>query len=113
MDWLSWSFPKDALPAPQERIKAMKRLICAALALTMLGATAASAQPFHRGGYAYGGGWHRHDDTGALIGLGVGLFALGTIAAASDHDRYNDRYQYGPPSPPPPPRAYYGPGYRY
>jgi hypothetical protein len=62
---------------PQERIKAMKRLICAALTLTMLGATGASAQPFHRGGYGYGGGWHRHDDTGALIGLGVGLFAQG------------------------------------
>ena len=75
----------------------MKRLICTALALSMLGATAASAQPFRHGGYGYGGGWHRHDDTGALIGLGVGLFALGAIAAASDHDRYDDRYQYGPP----------------
>lgn len=91
----------------------MKRLICAALALSMLGATAASAQPFRHGGYGYGGygGWHHHDNTGALIGLGVGLFALGAIAAASDHDRYYDRYDYGPPPPPPPPPAYgYGPG---
>ena len=37
----------------------MKRLNCAALALTMLDATGATAQPFHRGGYGYGGGWRR------------------------------------------------------
>ena len=86
----------------------MKRLVCAALVLSMLGTTAASAQPFHRGGYGYG--WHNRDDTGTLIGLGVGLFALGTIAGVSDHDRYNDRYAYGPPPPPPPA---YGPGYGY
>lgn len=92
----------------------MKRLICAALALTVMGATAtaASADPYRHGGYGHGG-WHHHDDTGALIGLGVGLFALGAIAAASDHDRYYDRYEYGPPPPPPPPPAYYGPAYGY
>lgn len=88
----------------------MKRLICAALALSMLGATAASAQPYRHGGYGYRGGWHGRNDTGALVGLGLGLFALGAIAAASDHDRYYDRYEYGPPPPPPPP-AYYGPAY--
>jgi hypothetical protein len=98
--------------------KAMKRLICATLALSLLGATAASAQSF-RGGFGHEGGWHgRGDgwhgrgDGGALIGLGIGLFALGAIAAASEHDRYNDRYydryDYGPPPPPP---AYYGRGY--
>lgn len=86
----------------------MKRLICAALALSLLGAGAASARPYH-GGYGghYHGGWHGRDD-GALIGLGVGLFALGAIAAASSRDRYYDRYEYGPPPPPPPPPAYYG-----
>jgi len=95
----------------------MKRLISAALALAMLGATATavSADPYHgdfgrHGGYGYRG-WH-HDNSGALIGLGIGLFALGAIAAsASDHDRYYDRYEYGPPPPPPP--AYYGSGYGY
>ena len=108
----------------------MKRLICATLALSLLGATAASAQSFHGGyghggygggyghggyggGYGHGGGWHHRGDGGALIGLGIGLFALGAIAAASDHDRYRDRYydryEYGPPPPPPP--AYYGRGY--
>ena len=100
----------------------MKRLICATLALSLLGATAASAQSFRggfghggyaHGGYSHGGGWHGRDDGGALIGLGIGLFALGAIAAASEHDRYNDRYNdrydYGPPAPPP----YRGRGYGY
>ena len=97
----------------------MKRLICATLALSLLGATAASAQSFH-GGFGHQGGWHsnggwhgRGGDGGALIGLGIGLFALGAIAAASEHDRYNDRYydryDYGPPAPPP----YRGRGYGY
>jgi hypothetical protein len=94
----------------------MKRLISAALVLTLLGATAASAQGYRggHGGYSrgYGGGWHGRGDGGALLGLGVGLFALGAIAAASDRDRYYDRYDYGPPPPPPP--AYYGRnGYGY
>lgn len=92
----------------------MKRLICATLALSLLGAVPASAQRFHRGGhggYHHGHhGWHgRGNDTGALIGLGIGLFALGAIAAASQRDRYYDRYDYGPPPPPP---AYRG-SYRY
>jgi opacity protein-like surface antigen len=96
----------------------MKRLICATLALTLLGATAASAQSHYRGGYGHyngyrhGGGWHGRGDNGALIGLGVGLFALGAIAAASQRDRYYDRYDYGPPPPPPPP-AYGRYGYDY
>src|SRR5215471_9891671 len=112
MDGPSCFSTKDAPPrAPEQRSKAMKRLICAALALSMLGATAASAQPYRHGGYGYGGhgyggGWRHHDDTGALVGLGLGLFALGAIVAASNHDRTYDRYEYAPP--PPPPRAYYG-----
>jgi hypothetical protein len=100
----------------------MKRLICAtlisaSLALSPLAATAASAQSFHggfgHGGYSHGsgygreGGWRGRGDGGALLGLGVGLFALGAIAAASEHDRYYNRYDYGPPPPP----AYYGRGY--
>jgi hypothetical protein len=110
----------DAGRAADERTKAMKRLICATLALTLLGATAASAQSHYRGGfghhdgyrhdgYRHDGGWHGRGDNGALIGLGIGLFALGAIAA-SQHDRYYDRYDYGPPPPPPPA---YGYGYRY
>lgn len=99
----------------------MKRLICATLALTLLGATAASAGPYNRGGgyHRHHGGWNGgRGDGAALIGLGIGLFALGAIAASSQQDRYYDRYEYGPPPPPPPP-AYrsrydgYGYGYRY
>ncbi len=94
----------------------MKRLISAAIALTLLGTAAASAQSYrHGGGYGHGGGysrgWHgRGGNDGALIGLGIGLFALGAIAASSQ-DRYDDRYEYGPPPPPPP--AYYGARYGY
>jgi uncharacterized membrane protein YphA (DoxX/SURF4 family) len=90
----------------------MKRLIAAALALTLVGATAASAQPYHRGFGGYSRGWHGgHDDGGALIGLGLGLFALGAIAASAEHDRYHDRYEYGPPPPPPAYDRGYGYGY--
>lgn len=105
----------------------MKRLISAALIASTLaltvGATAASAQPYgggygRHGGYSRGwngGGYRHHDNTGALVGLGIGLFALGAIAAASaNHDRYEDRYydryDYGPP---PRPAYGYGYGYRY
>ena len=99
----------------------MKRLISAltagTLALSLLGATAASAQSYRHGGY-HGGwhdrGWHgRGDNSGALIGLGIGLFALGAIAASSHNDRYYDRYEYGPPPPPPPAYGYYGERYGY
>jgi hypothetical protein len=110
----------DAAFAVEERTKAMKRLISAALIASTvalaLGTTAASAQPYrhggfsHHGGYSHGG-WRGHGDNGALIGLGVGLFALGAIAAASQQNRYYDRYEYGPPPPPPPPA--YGPAYGY
>src|SRR5512138_294361 len=95
MDRLPSSGPMDAGSHPKMRSKAMKlsaKLIASALALSLLGATAASADPWRHGGYR--GGWHdrgwhgRGDNTGALIGLGIGLFALGAIAASSHNDRY-------------------------
>jgi hypothetical protein len=76
----------------------MKRFVCAALALTLIGSTAAVADPYGRGNW--GGGHSRQDrgdyrrgDNGAglAIGLGVGLFALAAIAA-SQHDRGEGRY---------------------
>jgi len=94
----------------------MKRLICAALAMSLLGATAASAQPYHRGGGHHRG--HNGGNGAAIVGLSLGLLALGAIAASSQRDRYSDRYydsyRYGPP----PPRyrqryGYDGYGYRY
>jgi hypothetical protein len=98
----------------------MKRLLYATLALSLMGATAASARPWNRGHYAghephysygYSHGWHgdryyRGDGAAAVLGVGLGLFALAAITA-QNNDRY---YDYGPPPPPPPPvyRGYYG-----
>jgi hypothetical protein len=77
----------------------MKRLVCAALALSLIGSTAAVAQPYGRsggwGGYSHQDrGDYRRGDNGAglAIGLGVGLFALAAIAASQHHDRDYDRY---------------------
>lgn len=94
----------------------LKRLVCAALALSLMGVTAASARPwsggrhYDRGShYSYDHhGWRGHRDNGAgvALGVGLGLFALAAIASQND-DRY---YDYGPPPPPPP--AYRG-GYGY
>ncbi len=92
----------------------MKRLISAALALSLLGTTAAIADPYH-GGHGYRGGYehgyrHHGGDGAAVLGLGLGLFALAAIASSHDHDRYDEHYyndgRYGPP--PPPPRGYDG-----
>jgi hypothetical protein len=77
----------------------MKRLISAALALTLLGATAASAAPAHGGqlvpvDYRDHSYRHRDNGAGAAIGIGIGLFALGAILASQnhhDHDGWYDR----------------------
>jgi len=80
----------------------MKRLVCAALALSLIGSTAAVAQPYGRSGGWGGYSHHNRGDNGAglAIGLGVGLFALAAIAASQhqdrDYDRYDNRgYGYG------------------
>ena len=79
----------------------MKRLVCAALALTLIGSTAAIAHDNEDnwGGYSQRdrGDYHRGDNgAGLAIGLGVGLFALAAIAASQHHDRYdNGGYGYG------------------
>ena len=65
----------------------MKRLISAALVLSLLGATAASAAPVNRPipvrDYRY------HDnDNGAAIAAGIGFVALAAILASqNNHDR--------------------------
>ena len=67
----------------------MKRIICAALALTLLGSTAAEAR-------GWGGGWHggwHGDGAGVALGVGLGLLTLGAIAADSDR-HYRDREDY-------------------
>jgi hypothetical protein len=98
----------------------MKRLISAALALSLLGTTAALADPWRGGGNGYRGGHGYHDNyrrgrgdngAGIALGVGLGLFALAAIAASNQNrDRYYGGYDYydAPPPPPPPPRAYRG-----
>lgn len=81
----------------------MKRILAGALALTLMGTVAASAQSYRGGHGSYGGydrGYHdnyrSHNNGGALIGLGIGLMALAAIASSShSHDRDYDRYGYG------------------
>jgi hypothetical protein len=67
----------------------MKRLISATLALSLLGATAASAAPAYRDTpIAYRDG---RADNGAAIAVGVGFLALLAIMASQDHQRAYDR----------------------
>lgn len=110
----------------------MKRLLSAALALSLLSGTAAFAEPFdHRGGQHQRGdfdrgnrGWDgRHhrghgNDAGTAIAVGVGLLALTAIIAASqDRDRQAQyerrRYEgyYRDDAPPPPDYRRDGPTY--
>ena len=74
----------------------MKRLISAALALSLLGATAASAAPVNHGTQIqYRDSYrHRGDDNGAAIAAGIGFVALAAILASQnnhDHDNWNYR----------------------
>lgn len=88
----------------------MKRLVSAALALSLLCGTAAYADPFGPGPRHHNGfdrGWHhRHDDgAGTAVAVGVGLLALTAIIAAADRDRERARDRaYENDYPPPPPR---------
>ena len=95
----------------------MKRLLSAALALSLLSGTAAMADPFGPGtGHhdRYDRGWDRHhggrhgDGAGTAIAVGFGLLALTAILAASDRDLARER-DYGNPPPPPPNGPNYGP----
>lgn len=97
----------------------MKRLLSAALALSLLSGTAAMADPFgpgpgHHDRFDRDGGRHyrHHDDgTGAAVAVGFGLLALTAILAASSRDQARERDYGNPPPPPPPPPdgSYYGP----
>ena len=90
----------------------MKKIACAALALTLLGSTAAQAHGWHGGGWHGGHGWHHGWGGGAALGVGLGFLALGVIAAESAHDDAVDRDRYyrerdgdDRDGPPPPPRG--------
>lgn len=74
----------------------MKRLISAALALSLLGATAAQAFPAHGGQPVdYRDHYYRHHDdgNGAAVAAGIGFLALAAILA-SQNNRDHDDWQY-------------------
>ncbi len=120
----------------------MKRVLSAALALSLVSGSVAFADPYDRGGsYSdrgdrggngyrdrggdrgwgdrdrgnyrgdWGGRYHRHNDAGTAIAVGVGIFALMAIAASQDRGRersveYRRDGDYR--NTPPPPPQYYG-----
>ncbi|MDE1940264.1 MAG: hypothetical protein KGI68_14680 [Alphaproteobacteria bacterium] len=73
----------------------MKRLISAALALTLLSSTAAMADGWH--GQDGGRSYHHQDNTGAFVAAGIGLAALAIIASQHNdrHDGYYVQGRYG------------------
>ena len=85
------------------------KLVSAALAATLLTATAANAAPSYRYSRPAPRAQYHNSDNGAA--LGFGLFALGLLAVVAsqnnhrdDHDRY-----YAPPPPPRDRDDYYAP----
>ena len=68
----------------------MKRVLCVALAATLLGTTAASADGWHHGGRFFG-----HGGDGAALGIGLGILTLGILAAESHRPYYRDDGYYG------------------
>ena len=73
----------------------MKRLISAALALSLLGATAASAAPAYGTQVQYRSERHRGNDNGAAIAAGIGFVALAAILASQNNHRDYDRDDWG------------------
>jgi hypothetical protein len=89
------------------RNRAIAAATAAAIALTSLAATPASARPYYH---------HRGIGGAAVLGAVAGLFGTIATLAARDHYERQYGYGYGPYyAPPPAPYGYYGHGpyYRY
>ena len=106
-------YANDASASDREGTKIMKRLVSATLALSMLGVTAAAADPYDHGGQGYAGGYNNQgyngaygsrdsrdysrrggsNDGGAVV-AGVGILALAAILASQHHHHYHDGW-YG------------------
>ena len=81
------------------RHRAIAAATAAAIAISSLAISPASARPYH----------HRSAGGAAVLGAVAGVF--GTIAALAARDRYERHYGYGPYyAPPPAPYGYYGSG---
>lgn len=68
----------------------MKRFVSAALALSLLGGTAAAAAPYDNGTNHYR---TRHGDNGAAVVAGIGLLAL--VAILASQQRHHRHYHSG------------------
>jgi hypothetical protein len=73
----------------------MKRLLSAALALSLLGGSAAVAAPHDHGNQSYNGGYGNRDHGDNYRGhrgndgtAGIGIFALAAILASQNQDHY-------------------------
>src|SRR5260370_3276871 len=74
--------------ADREYRMRMKRVLCVALAVSLLGTTAASAEGWHHGGH-FG-----HHGFGTGLGIGLGILTLGIIASESPRHYYRDHGYY-------------------
>jgi hypothetical protein len=104
-------FPEASVEGPSQRkgrnmlitrTRAIAAATAAALALTSLAATPASARPYYH---------HRGVGGAAVLGAVAGLFGtIATIAAREHYERHYGYGAYGPYAAPPPPAPY---GYGY
>lgn len=103
----------------------MKRVLCVAMAISLLGSSVAWAADSHRGrggGHGFGRGDHvsypqgrhhrGHNNNGAAA-IGLGILAFGLIGVLASQSNNRRQGYYAPYDSYPPPGPGYGPGYGY